>query len=141
MPRPTVDLNEFREEIHSQRNLSNYLNLAYAAGPRYLDEDLQASSTCLGINPCVSTSTGDPDLVEIVNDTYHSTFLSDEAIASAAISQGVATIARQVKRDCLAHGWRRQDITNNKLKASLLSQKRCKRVLFVPTVGSTCGPI
>ena len=62
-----------------------------------------------GINPRVSTSTEDPDLLEIVNDTYHSTFLSDEAIASAAISQGVATTARQVKRVRLAHGWRRRD--------------------------------
>ena len=39
-----------------------------------------------GINLRVLTSTEDPNLLEIVNDTYYLTFLSDEVIASAVIS-------------------------------------------------------
>ena len=39
-----------------------------------------------GINPRVSTSTEEPNLLEIISDTYHLTILSDEVITSAVIS-------------------------------------------------------
>jgi len=113
MPRPTIDLDEFRDEIHRRiiRNES-YPTILTWLSQQGLDISMRTFNrrvVAWGINPRVSTSTEDPDLLEIVNDTYHSTFLSDEAIASAAISQGVATTARQVKRVRLAHGWRRRD--------------------------------
>ena len=107
MPRPTVNLDEFRDEIHRRiiRNES-YPTILTWLSQQGLDISMRTFKrrvVAWGINPRVSTSTEDPDLLEIVNDTYHSTFLSDEAIAGAAISQGVATTARQVKRVRLAH--------------------------------------
>jgi len=115
MPRPAVDLDEFREEIHRRiiRN-ETYQTILTWLTQQGLDISMRTFKRRVlawGINPRVSTSTEDPDLVEIVDDTYHSTFLGDEAIANAATSQGVATTARQVKRVRLEHGWRRQDTT------------------------------
>src|SRR3954454_24473928 len=115
MPRPAVDFDEFREEIHRRiiRN-ETYQTILTWLTQQGLDISMRTFKRRVlawGINPRVSTSTENPDLVEIVDDAHHSTFLGDEAIASAAISQGVATTARQVKRVRLAHGWRRQDTT------------------------------
>jgi hypothetical protein len=113
MPRPTVDLEEYRDGIellfgqsHTQREI-----LGWLAGQGMIISmpTLQRRIQSWGASTRTTTPSTDQILIDSIAHESHTTSANDQTIADRLCAQGIDTTRRQVKRVRLQQGWRRRE--------------------------------
>jgi len=112
MPRPRINLDEFRDEI--ERQIANRHTqpqiLKWLAGQGIIVSRNTLSTQCNSWEASrrTKTASSDPALVSAIDTAFHTTDHNDQMIADNITASGVTTTHTQVKKIRLAHGWRRR---------------------------------